>query len=62
MHDRFGKLSLAEDLKPAEALAEKGFPVSEANSAEWEKYGMPFVSNPEFARVFMPNGSYVHVG
>ena len=62
MHDRFGKLSLAEDLKPAEALAEKGFPVSEANSAEWEKYGMPFVSKPEFARVFMPNGSYVHVG
>ena len=62
LHDRFGKLSLAEDLKPAEALAEKGFPVSEANSAEWEKYGMPFVNKPEFSRVFMPNGSYVHVG
>ena len=62
MHKRFGKLSLAEDLKPAEALAEKGFPVSEANSVEWEKYGMPFANKPEFARVFLPNGSYVQLG
>jgi gamma-glutamyltranspeptidase / glutathione hydrolase len=62
MHKRFGKLSLAEDLKPAEALAEKGFPVSEANSVEWEKYGMPFANKPEFARVFLPNGSYVKLG
>lgn len=62
MHDRFGKLSLAEDLKPAEALADNGFPVSEANSVEWEKYGMPFANQPEFARVFLPNGSYVHLG
>jgi gamma-glutamyltranspeptidase/glutathione hydrolase len=62
MHDRFGKLSLAEDLKPAEALAEKGFPVSEANSVEWEKYGMGFAKNAEFARVFLPNGTYVHMG
>ena len=62
LHDRFGKLPLAEDLKPAEALAEQGFPVSEANSVEWEKYGMPFADKPEFARVFLPNGSYVHLG
>jgi gamma-glutamyltranspeptidase/glutathione hydrolase len=62
LHDRFGKLSLAEDLKPAEALADNGFPVSEANSAEWEKYGMPFANKPEFARVFLPNGSFVHLG
>lgn len=62
MHKRFGKLSLAEDLKPAEALAEKGFPVSEANSVEWERYGMPFVNKPEFKRVFLPNGDFVHVG
>ncbi len=62
LHDRFGKLPLAEDLKPAEALAENGFPVSEANSVEWEKYGMPFANQPEFARVFLPNGSYVHLG
>ena len=62
LHDRFGKLSLAEDLKPAEALAEKGFPVSEANSAEWEKYGSGFAKRPDFAKVFWPNGSFVHVG
>lgn len=62
LHNRFGKLPLAEDLKPAEALAENGFPVSEANSVEWEKYGMPFADQPEFARVFLPNGSYVHLG
>lgn len=62
LHDRFGKLPLAEDLKPAEALAENGFPVSEANSVEWEKYGMPFADQPGFARIFLPNGSYVHLG
>ena len=62
MQKRFGMLPLAEDLKPAEALAEKGFPVSEANSVEWEKYGMPFANKPEFARVFLPNGSYVKLG
>jgi gamma-glutamyltranspeptidase/glutathione hydrolase len=62
LHDRFGKLPLAEDLKAAEALADNGFPVSEANSVEWEKYGMPFANQPEFARVFLPNGSYVHLG
>ena len=62
LHDRFGKLSLAEDLKPAEALAEKGFPVSEANSAEWEKYGTEFANRPDFSKVFWPNGSYVHLG
>ncbi len=62
MHDKFGKLPLSEVLKPAEALAEKGFPVSEANSVEWEKYGMPFANKPEFARVFLPNGTYVKLG
>jgi gamma-glutamyltranspeptidase/glutathione hydrolase len=62
MQKRFGKLSLAEDLRPAEALAEKGFPVSETNSVEWEKYGMPFANRQEFARVFLPNGSYVKLG
>jgi len=62
MHDKFGKLPLSEILKPAEALAEKGFPVSEANSVEWEKYGMPFANRPEFARVFLPNGTYVKLG
>jgi gamma-glutamyltranspeptidase/glutathione hydrolase len=62
MHDRFGKLPLAEDLRPAEALAENGFPVSEANSAEWEKYGSQFAKRPDFAKVFWPNGSYVHLG
>ena len=29
---------------------------------EWEKYGMPFANKSEFARVFLPNGSYVHLG
>ncbi len=62
MHDKFGKLPLSEILKPAEALAEKGFPVSEANSVEWEKYGMPFANKPEFARTFLPGGSYVKLG
>ena len=61
LHERFGKLSLAEDLKPAEALAEKGFPVSEANSVEWEKYGFR-LRTAGVRESLLPNGSFVHVG
>jgi len=62
LQKRFGKLSLAEDLKPAEALAENGFPVTETDSANWEKYGMGFANRPAFAKVFLPNGNYPKVG
>ncbi len=53
---RWGKLSLAEDLAPAIALAEQGIAVTETDADNWNTYGMPFRDNAEFARVFLPAG------
>ena len=62
LHKRFGKLTLAQDLAPAIALAANGFPVTETDSANWEKYGMGFLNRPAFASVFLPSGTYPKVG
>src|ERR1700761_7502056 len=56
LHQRWGKLSLAEDLAPAIALADKGIAVTETDAGNWNTYGMPFRDDPEFARVFLPGG------
>jgi gamma-glutamyltranspeptidase / glutathione hydrolase len=61
LHDRFGKLSLAEDLAPAIALAEKGFPLSEGAASAW-KSGKAFKDRKEFAAVYMPAGTAPVVG
>ena len=53
---RFGKLSMAEDLAPAEALAEKGIAVTETDAVNWREYGVPFAKSPGFAGVFLPDG------
>ncbi len=39
LHDRFGKLSMADDLAPATAYARDGFPVTQAIADNW-KYRM----------------------
>jgi gamma-glutamyltranspeptidase / glutathione hydrolase len=62
LHDKFGKLTLAEDLAPAIALAEKGFPVTETDSANWEEYGLHFKDRPAFAATYLPGGTYPRVG
>ncbi|MGC2161977.1 MAG: gamma-glutamyltransferase [Silvibacterium sp.] len=56
LHDRFGKLPLAEDLAPAEALATQGIGVTETDAENWKTYGTPFGSDAEFARVYLPGG------
>jgi gamma-glutamyltranspeptidase / glutathione hydrolase len=56
LHQRWGKLSLAQDMAPAIALADKGIAVTETDADNWNTYGMPFRNNPEFARVFLPDG------
>jgi gamma-glutamyltranspeptidase / glutathione hydrolase len=56
LHQQYGKLSLAEDLAPAIALAEKGVPVPETDAANWEEFGMRFASEPSFAPIFLPGG------
>ena len=62
LHKRFGKLSLADDLAPAIAYAEHGFPVTETDSANWNQYGMPFANRPAFSSVFLAGGTYPRVG
>ena len=61
LHDRFGKLSLAEDLKPAEALAENGFPLTEGAAGAWGS-ARPFMNRPAFTSVYLPNGTLPKVG
>lgn len=62
LHDKFGKLPLSEDLAPAVALAQNGFPVTEVDSANWNQYGMPYKDRPAFASLYLPNGTYPRVG
>jgi gamma-glutamyltranspeptidase / glutathione hydrolase len=62
LHDKFGKLPLAEDLAPAIALAENGFPVTETDSANWAEYGMHFKDRQAFAATYLPGGTYPRVG
>jgi gamma-glutamyltranspeptidase / glutathione hydrolase len=59
---RFGKLSMAEDVAPAAALADKGIVVAETNAQNWATYGVPFAKSPGFARVFLPGGKAPGVG
>jgi gamma-glutamyltranspeptidase / glutathione hydrolase len=61
LHDRFGKLSLAEDLSPAVALAQNGFPLTEGSAGAWGS-AKPFVARPAFASVYLPNGAFPKVG
>ena len=56
LHQRWGKLSMAEELAPAIALAERGIAVTETDADNWKIYGTPFLNDPEFARVFLPDG------
>ncbi len=53
---RWGKLSLADDLSPAIALAERGIGVAETNAENWALYGLPHAGDPAFARTFLPGG------
>ncbi len=56
LRQRFGKLSMAEDMAPAAALAEKGIAVTETDADNWREYGPAFKNSPGFASVFLPNG------
>ena len=62
LHDRFGKLSLAEDLAPAIAFAEEGVPVTETDAENWEMYGPPLAAQPGFAPIFLPGGKAPQTG
>src|SRR5262245_20881502 len=56
LHDRFGKVPLADLLAPAIAVADKGFPVSEITAAEWQGGAALLQGTEESARVYLPRG------
>lgn len=58
MHERFGKLPWKALFVPAIAYAENGFPVAEGMNELWESplQVRALKSNPESARVLLPNG------
>jgi gamma-glutamyltranspeptidase/glutathione hydrolase len=62
LHDRFGKISLADDLAPAIAFAEGGVPVTETDAENWQMYGPPLAAQPGFAAVFLPAGQAPRTG
>ncbi|MES2222498.1 MAG: gamma-glutamyltransferase [Acidobacteriota bacterium] len=56
LREKFGKLSMAEDLAPAVALAEQGIAVPETDAQNWLEFAPQFATSPGFAHVFMPDG------
>lgn len=62
LHERFGKLRLADVLAPAIGVAEQGFPVSEITAAEWQGSTMLLQATEESARLYLPGGSAPRVG
>jgi gamma-glutamyltranspeptidase / glutathione hydrolase len=62
LHERFGKLRLADVLAPAIGVAEHGFPVSEITAAEWQGSSTLLQATEESARVYLPGGWAPRVG
>jgi len=56
MHERFGKLSIAEVLAPAIRYAREGFPVTEVIAYYWQNGADNLKEYPGFAETFMPGG------
>ena len=59
---RFGKLSMAEDLAPAAALAQQGIVVIETDAENWAWSGTQFAASPGFAQVYLPGGKVPMAG
>lgn len=69
LNERFGKLSLLEDLAPAIRYAEEGYPLAPANAVQFEEateeYTRLFRGKPEhdeWFRVFTKDGESYHFG
>jgi gamma-glutamyltranspeptidase/glutathione hydrolase len=62
LHQRFGKVPLAEDLKPAIYYAQEGVPITELVAKVWSGAGKTFGSQPGFKDTFLPGGHAPAVG
>lgn len=56
LHDRFGKLPLAQDLQPAIFYAQHGVSIAEIVSQVWQGGAATVKSKPGFAETFLPGG------
>ena len=62
LHDRFGRLPMAELLSPAARYAREGFPVTEVIASQWDAGSEARASYPGFAEVFLPDGRAPRTG
>jgi len=56
LHERFGRLSMAEVLMPATRIASAGAPVPQVIAAAWQRGIERFGDKPGFATTFLPGG------
>ena len=56
LHERYGRLPMAELLAPAIAYAREGFPVSEVIARMFQDAAEEFADSPGYAEVYMPGG------
>lgn len=56
LHNKFGKLSMQEVLKPAINYAQNGFPVTELIAYYWQGNARYLQRFPNFKEIFMPGG------
>jgi len=62
LHDKFGKLPMADNLAPAISYAKEGFPVSELIAFYMQLSAKRLAKYPGFKETYMPNGKMPNVG
>jgi gamma-glutamyltranspeptidase / glutathione hydrolase len=62
LQQKFGKLSLKDDLAPAIFMAEHGVPIPEMDAQAWAIFGPQFQKSPGFASTFLPQGHPLTTG
>lgn len=62
LHDKFGKLPMADNLAPAIRYAREGFPVSELIAYYLNGSGKKLGQFPGFKETYMPNGKMPEIG
>ncbi len=62
LQQKFGKLSLKDDLAPAIFMAEHGIPIPEMDAQAWAIFAPQFQKSPGFASTFLPQGHPLATG
>ncbi len=62
LQEKFGKLSLKDDLAPAIYMAGHGIPIPEMDAQAWAIFGPQFQNSSGFAPTFLPQGHPLTTG